>query len=391
MELRDRVTTRWIEDSARKTWAVCGHTRAGTRGGSCTRNAHPFEYGRVIGAHNGTIPDAPKEYPVDTEWAIDLLSKNDPGAYQKALGEVSGWYVLTWLDQREKAIYLLNWEGTLNITLHQGVYYYSSEADHLRTAIGKETKIAKVEQGNVLRFHWDKGVKVQNMPAFTGKPRYARTQTDYTNYNRSRSHSNAYYDDGANYEQPRLLGPVTARDKVSVVDPKLPSGYIMKFPAGVWYAQLLNGFWRQLLPQRQLNEKYPSNKVGDYHWMRPGEVRAKLTPISAATPETTLPPGLKAPPSLVEETEALKAISGSAQNAEKKSNQGTGSAAFPTEAEQEKADLEEMKAEMDKALNPIDAKTKIQQDRHDYLTEEVHLTHEEALRVMAAEGFFQNN
>lgn len=384
VELRDRRCTRWIEDSCKKTWAVCGHTRAGTRGGSCTRNAHPFVYGKIVGSHNGTIPDAPKEYPVDTEWAIDLLSKVEPGAYQQALGEVAGWYALTWLDQREKAVYLLNWEGTLNITWYRGVWYYSSEADHLRTAIGAETKIASIGHGKVVRFHYDKkeGLKWQNMPDFTGKPRWtqARQATDYTNYNRG------HHDGGV---PARILGPAretVVSPKPVIADPLLPSGMVLKFPGGLWHAQLLNGTYRLMTRQQELNDLHKGAKVDEWRFMRPGEVRSKLTPISQSTPAVSLPAGLKGPPDLLEGNKVLKATV--SPEIEKKSDPPD-AGAFPPEEEQEKAELEELKAStMDRDGEAAAKVVVMQTQRFKYLTEELPLSHDEAMRVMTSEGYF---
>lgn len=381
VELRDKRCTRWIEDSCKKSWAVCGHTRAGTRGGATTRNAHPFTYGQVVGSHNGTIPDAPKEYPVDTEWAIDLLSKSGPGGYQQALGEVSGWYALTWYDKREKAVYLLNWEGTLNLTWYRGVWYYSSEADHLRTAIGAETKIASIGHGKVVRFHFDKkeGLKWQNMPDFTGKLRWVKTQqTDYTNYNRGHS----------NYEpNPRILGPVhSTRQRLTIADPLLPSGFVGRFPGGLWHAHILNNTYRLLTCQQELNDKHKDSKPGMWEWMRPGEIRSKMAGITPATPPVPLPVGLKAPPDLSEGTKVLATTI--IPEVEKKSEPSTATS-FPPEEEQERADLEAAKASsMDKDGTAVEEVVKLQQERFSLLTDEYYLTPDEATRVMTSEGYF---
>lgn len=387
VELRDRRCTKWIEDSARKTWAVCGHTRAGTRGGATTRNAHPFQYGKVIGSHNGTIPDSPREYPVDTEWAIDLLSKAEPGHYQDALGEVAGWYALTWLDKREAALYLLNWEGSLHITLYKGVYYYSSEADHLRTAIGAETRIASISHGKVIRFHWDKkeGIKSQNMPDFTGKPRvtYQQRQTDFR--------QSSWRDQYPGYEDevvtPRVMGPTVQTTRPRVVDRLLPSGFVIKFPGGLWHAQILNNTYRLLTPQKEIDEQCANAKPGDYIWMRPGEIRSKLTPLSQSTPAVPLPAGIKAPPDLAEYTRAMTETSVTTQ--EKKSDPEAGVTTFPTEEDQEKASLEEVKASsMDRDGSLIEKWVGVQQERLDFLTNDLDLTEAEAMSVMTQEGYF---
>lgn len=389
IELCDRKATKWIEDSCRKTWAVCGHCRASTRGGATTRNAHPFIYGKVIGSHNGVIPDSPKEYPVDTEWAIDLLSKADPGDYQGALGGVAGWYVLTWLDQRDKSIYLLNWEGSLNITLYNNVWYYSTEAGHLRTAIGCETKIAPIKQGDVLRFSWDRKagrLLYKPMPTFTGKPRFTRT-TQTTDYSQ-RTYRDEY-DWRSERAAPRVLGPVQTTRRAAVVDTSLPSGYVIKFPNGLWYAHILNGKYRLMSSQEHMEAKFKDAKVDQTEWMRPGEIRSRLVPLGPANPLVSLAPNMKGPPDISSHLTPLIETSKGTQVAEKKSDQSKSDSAFPTEAEQERADLEAVKAAtMDRDGKVTEEAADLQEERYNSLTDEYGLTHDEATRIMTMEGYF---
>ncbi len=390
VELRDRKATQWLEDSAKKTWALCGHTRAGTRGGATTRNAHPFLYGRVIGSHNGTIGDAPKEYAVDTEWAIDLLSRANPGAYQTALGEVAGWYVLTWLDQRTRSIYLLNWEGTLHITHFKGVWYYSSEADHLRTAIGAETKIAPITHGKVVRFWWHKkdGLQHEALPDFNGKRRYPQNVQSTCHGGRQCRE----YDDGIDASRaiPLLGGPSQVRStRPKNTDPLTPSGFIVKFPNGFWYAQLLNKKYRIMRSQKELIDLYKDAKTDDFRFMRPGEIRTNLTPISPVSPITNLPEGMKGPPDVLATAAPLVQASGAVTAAEKKSNPQTAGTSFPTEEDQERADLDAAKAaSMDRDGAVIERVVQLQQDRFSFLTEDLDLTQDEATRVMTYEGYF---
>jgi hypothetical protein len=327
---------------------------------------------------------------VDTEWAIDLLSQSGPGEYQKALGEVSGWYVLTWLDKRMKAVYLLNWEGSLSITHHKGVFYYSSAADHLRTAVGAETKIASIPHGNVMRFHWHnkEGLKQEVMPTFVGKKRET-TWVKGTDYRRHH-HNSHYYDDG---DDTVILGrglPATTtptRRPVVIQDPTLPSGQVVKFPTGLWWAQLLNNKYRLLKCSAMLDELYPNSKTGDYHFMRPGEVRNHLTTQSPENPPTDLPPGIKGPPDLSGESDALQSSVSTA--AEKKTEKKTAvDALFPSEEAQERADLAAAKAIMDKESDALDAVIVEQRKRFNYLTNELDLTENEATRVMSQEGYF---
>ena len=165
------------------TGAVCGHTRGGTRGGRTTRNAHPFHYAVpgtnekhfVILAHNGVV-DAPKKYPVDSEYLADLLAHNDPGDYQKALGDVEGWFGLTWYDSRTEEIYLLNWECSLSFTTSadKKTVYYSSAEHHLMTATACERLRVTKDDGEV--WAWD-GKKLRQLKNLKGTKRKVVTRS----------------------------------------------------------------------------------------------------------------------------------------------------------------------------------------------------------------------
>lgn len=156
--LRRKDVSDWIRESCEKEWVIGGHTRAASRGSVCTKNAHPFAYTPpedpdqvVIGSHNGTIMNAPTKFDVDSMWAINDLAMHRPNQYQAALGDKEGWYVLTWADTRARSFYILNWRGELALAEHEGCVYYSSDKDHLATALGKPMKLA-LNTGDVWRF-----------------------------------------------------------------------------------------------------------------------------------------------------------------------------------------------------------------------------------------------
>ena len=266
----------WLDAACKNSWAVCGHTRGGTRGGNSAKNAHPFEYGPVIGSHNGVL-DAPQKYVVDSEYAMDLLADNKPGEYQKALGDVVGWYVLTWFDKRDRGVYLLNWQGTLHLVEIDGTYYYSSEGEHLIAATGCTVEmVMSIAHGSVLRFGFDKatqkvsGVKLDD---FTGKirPKVEHVQSTYWRKQ----------------------------------DPWAVENHVMKFPDGLWYARLNNGKFQLLNQtlQHHLNttewfcKKQPLDisYYGEFHSGRdfplaPNVVKAThLTPIVDAPKEWKKP------------------------------------------------------------------------------------------------------
>jgi hypothetical protein len=80
---------------------IMGHTRKATTGAKTVANAHPFEIGDIIGAHNGMISEhieLNKKYERNHEVdSMHIFSHINEG---KALDELSGYGTITWTDKR---------------------------------------------------------------------------------------------------------------------------------------------------------------------------------------------------------------------------------------------------------------------------------------------------
>ncbi len=150
---QENVST-WLENSSSgckkhdATWFVAGHTRLGTRGSNCRKNAHPFRYGKIIGSHNGMVT-APQEYKVDSMYLIDSLSKAN-GDYNKAWADISGYWGMTWFDG--EAFYLQTHNNTISMAEVDGVWYYSSDDEHLKAAIGHNVDVYTMASGETWKF-----------------------------------------------------------------------------------------------------------------------------------------------------------------------------------------------------------------------------------------------
>lgn len=109
----------------------CVHTRAATRGAISKDNAHPFEFSKYIGCHNGTLMDTKysERNKTDSELLIKdindngiipVLQKLDPGSayvlvlYNKETGE------LTFARNNQRSLFVC-------FNQYRGVMYWASE------------------------------------------------------------------------------------------------------------------------------------------------------------------------------------------------------------------------------------------------------------------------
>jgi hypothetical protein len=224
--------TAFIDEACKTRWVTL-HTRASTRGNVCTNNAHPFQYGPVLGCHNGSV-DAPNKYAVDSMYAFDLLSNEKEGAAQKALGVLAGWYVLVWGDQRNGNLYFISWNNTsLSFAFaDRKTAYFSSDADHLHAAVGIKPH-AKLESGELWCYSNDGKFRKVTDKFKGGERKFVTTN---------------YYDDSDYYFRRQTWGLC---------------GKVCKFTKnGPWMAKLYtpHNTWRYVACQEAINLRLPEGK-----------------------------------------------------------------------------------------------------------------------------------
>lgn len=135
--LLSRVGLRAMKE-AKKTSvrAVIGHNRAATVGSVNDDYAHPFQYGHIIGAHNGTLKSrrglVNNNSPVDSMDLIHAFSACDPEDYVKFLRKVDGAYALTIANAKTGLLYFVRNNGRpLNLIWDDSDLYWGSEVGML--------------------------------------------------------------------------------------------------------------------------------------------------------------------------------------------------------------------------------------------------------------------
>lgn len=144
--LQDKKVRKWLANF--NGWAIGGHTRFATQGSIKKCNAHPFQYGNVIGTHNGMV-NSPQVYKVDSEYLIDSINQSG----YEALADINGYWGLAWFDKRDNCFYLSMHNGELACTLNDDVIYYSSDDKHLAGIF--DSPVFEFREGQVARFHSD--------------------------------------------------------------------------------------------------------------------------------------------------------------------------------------------------------------------------------------------
>lgn len=121
--------------------ALMGHTRQPTTGAVIKENSHPFEFGHIIGAHNGMVhndDDLAKKYPERKGFQVDSQHIFAHMAEGRDMKELECYGAIEWIDTRVTDMILLcklTVSGDLSIvqTKH-GIVWSSSEA-HLEHAV----------------------------------------------------------------------------------------------------------------------------------------------------------------------------------------------------------------------------------------------------------------
>lgn len=121
---------------------MIGHNRFATQGSVNSRNAHPFDFEDIVGAHNGTLHnkyvlDSANDFAVDSQALFNHINKF---GVESAIKNLNGAWALTWWQKSTSTMHFLrNKERTLFLCeSNDGKQtFWASESWMLTVALGR--------------------------------------------------------------------------------------------------------------------------------------------------------------------------------------------------------------------------------------------------------------
>lgn len=127
--------------------AFLAHARHATRGNVTTHNAHPFKFGHIVGAHNGTLDytcvdslkkELGEEFPVDSMYIFAAIEEF---GIKEAISKLQGSWAISYVNLEDNTFNLIRnkerplWYGTAE---DGKAVFYASEWPMIAAGLAKE-------------------------------------------------------------------------------------------------------------------------------------------------------------------------------------------------------------------------------------------------------------
>lgn len=195
----------YMRDFHKKT-VIMGHNRYATQGKLVSENAHPFNHGHILMAHNGTLDSryglsgAEKDFEVDSNHIAYSLSQ---GEAKPILEKLDGAYALVWYDAKTETLnFSRNWQRPMYIAKvdKSDVYMYASEKWMLYAGATRKRRNIKFSSVEELPLNVIRSFKIPT--AFKDNV-VQEEDVKYTRAYASSFNSGQYYGSGASYKSSR--------------------------------------------------------------------------------------------------------------------------------------------------------------------------------------------
>jgi hypothetical protein len=178
----------WTEFRSKATASmqvIVGHNRAATKGAVNTTNAHPFNEGKIVLVHNGTLhnhKDFNKDVEVDSHAITHALNERPA---KDVLKEIDGAFAFVWYDREQQKVFVArNSERPLSFVESSTNIYFASEGGLLEYVLGRKPgTVSKPESfpvGKIISFDSQGKREEEDFEIFRPKYQTTHYQRGYT-------------------------------------------------------------------------------------------------------------------------------------------------------------------------------------------------------------------